>query len=616
MTCELVADEAAGQRTRQRQRSRGRLAVELDELIAAAEQAAADRVADVAAVDETHRDDALNLVHYVAVRRHDLRYLQRRLAEHGLSSLGRSEPHVLATVIAVRDAIGRGGRHPAHVGFAAGRRALDVNTDALFGPRPTHRVPRIMVTLPTEAAVDGGLVVGFAERGMDVARINRAHDAPDAWRAMARNVRSAAAATGRRIPICFDLPGPKLRTGPIVPSPQALRLRPARDRRGIPMTPALVTLTDRPELTDGQSVPVGPGWLAGCGPGDIIRLDDTRGSPRTLHVVEATTGRVLAEVWDTTYVETGTVLHHADRSTTVGFLPPVEQDVVVRAGDRLRIVLTDGPVTPWCPGMPGPPTIGCSLPAAFEAVEVGERVLLDDGKFAGVIETVGCDEFTVDVTRAPAQGGRLRADKGINLPDTNLPIPMLGEGDAGLLEVAAKYGDMVGLSFLRHERDIDAVIDRLGVVAGGQLGMVCKIETIPAFRRLPEILLHAMRRPRVGVMIARGDLAVESSFERLAEVQEEILWVCEAAHVPVVWATQVLDQLARTGQPSRAEITDAAMAQRAECVMLNKGPHIDIAIETLDDILRRMAGHQRKKTALLRPLRAWDSAPDAMPGRV
>ena len=137
-------------------------------------------------------------------------------------------------------------------------------------------------------------------------------------------------------------------------------------------------------------------------------------------------------------------------------------------------------------------------------------------------------------------------------------------------------------------------------------GLVLKIETEAAFTRLPEILLHAMRSQRVGVMIARGDLAVEVGYERLAELQEEILWLCEAAHMPVIWATEVLDHLARTGQPSRAEVTDAAMAQRAECVMLNKGPHLDTAIVVLDDILRRMSGHQRKKTALLRPLRSWD----------
>ena len=99
-----------------------------------------------------------------------------------------------------------------------------------------------------------------------------------------------------------------------------------------------------------------------------------------------------------------------------------------------------------------------------------------------------------------------------------------------------------------------------------------KIETQAAFNRLPMLLLAAMRHPPVAVMVARGDLGVEVGFERLSEVQEEILWLCEAAHVPVIWATQVLESLAKGGMPSRAEVTDAAMGSRAECVMLNKGP--------------------------------------------
>jgi len=118
-------------------------------------------------------------------------------------------------------------------------------------------------------------------------------------------------------------------------------------------------------------------------------------------------------------------------------------------------------------------------------------------------------------------------------------------------------------------------------------------------------LLTALRSRSVGVMIARGDLAVEVGFERLSEVQEQIMWACEAAHVPVIWATQVLDTLARTGRPSRAEVSDAAMSERAECVMLNKGPYITDAIETLDSILTRMRGHQDKKRSLLRQLNAW-----------
>ena len=114
--------------------------------------------------------------------------------------------------------------------------------------------------------------------------------------------------------------------------------------------------------------------------------------------------------------------------------------------------------------------------------------------------------------------------------------------------------------------------------------------------------VHACGSHSVGVMIARGDLAVECGYERLAEAQEEILWISEAAHVPVVWATQVLETLTKTGRPTRAEITDAAMGERAECVMLNKGPYVVEAVRTLDDILRRMEAHQDKKRSMLRKL--------------
>ena len=137
--------------------------------------------------------------------------------------------------------------------------------------------------------------------------------------------------------------------------------------------------------------------------------------------------------------------------------------------------------------------------------------------------------------------------------------------------------------------------------------MILKIETRRAFEHLPGMLLAALGGERpAGVMIARGDLAVECGYERLAEAQEEILWLCQASHLPVIWATQVLDRLAKTGRPSRAEITDAAMGVQAECVMLNKGPRIIEAISVLDDILRRMDRHHRKQRPLLPKLQAAD----------
>jgi len=111
-----------------------------------------------------------------------------------------------------------------------------------------------------------------------------------------------------------------------------------------------------------------------------------------------------------------------------------------------------------------------------------------------------------------------------------------------------------------------------------------------------------MRSPPVGVMVARGDLAVEVGYDRLAEVQEEILWLCEAAPMPVVWAIQVLESLAKRGQASRAEVTDAAMSGRAECVMLNKGPYVVEAVRFLDNVLHGMKLHQEKTRSLLRRL--------------
>jgi pyruvate kinase len=155
---------------------------------------------------------------------------------------------------------------------------------------------------------------------------------------------------------------------------------------------------------------------------------------------------------------------------------------------------------------------------------------------------------------------------------------------------------------LRAAEDVDLLRSMLLERGKAHMGIVLKIETLRAFEQLPSILLAAMHTPLAGVMIARGDLAVECGYERLSEVQEEILWLCEAAHMPTIWATQVLEGLTKNGIPSRAEVTDAAMGERAECVMLNKGPYVVEAVKALDNILVRMQAHQTKKSALLRHL--------------
>ncbi|TFD49143.1 pyruvate kinase [Cryobacterium frigoriphilum] len=593
--------------------------------------AAHRQAAEIAAVQPRHTFSATNLVHYTELRAHDVRDLQARLARYGLTSLGRTESHVLASVDGLLRTLARltgsatDATDAAMAAAAAaampptpalptdtppgGAALLTRNTALLLGAQPAHRSTRIMVTLPSETAADPDLVASMLSAGMDLARINCAHDDASGWAAMIANIRSAEASTGGRCLVAMDLGGPKLRTGPIEAGPEVVRVKPRRSATGTVLEPALVWLGGRPVQHDAAGTSVVPvveaGWAARRRVGDDITLVDARGSHRTLTVEGIAGDGCLAALTQTTYFVPGLDLAAGDDHAHVGSLPATAQALLVHRGDTLVLTadLAPAPVAVSTDGS-AVHRIGCTLPAAFRDAQVGERVMLDDGKIGGVITAVATREVTVDVTSAGVDGTKLRAEKGINLPDTRLAISALTEHDVADLDFVRRHADIVNMSFVRSADDVRDLLDRLQ--GSPEVGVVLKIETVAAFEALPQILLEAMRWQNVGVMIARGDLAVEAGFERLAEVQEEILWLCEAAHVPVIWATQVLDTLARTGLPSRAEVTDAAMAERAECVMLNKGPFIGEAITMLAGILGRMQGHTDKKRSLLRRLRAWD----------
>ncbi len=560
------------------------------------------------------------MVHYWAIRQHDLREVQARLSRYGLSSLGRSEPHVEATLVSVSAAINAmlgESFHPPVTADSAldrGDELLRIRTQELLGPDPKHRVTRIMVTLPSAAATDPALVHELVERGMNVARINCAHDDAEAWRSMARHVRQAAEATGRSCLVAMDLAGPKLRTGPLEPGPRCVKLRPSRDGLGQVTAPARAWLTSADDPVDPPeaempSIKVPGHWLSRRHDGEVLQLHDTRGSKRRLKLENGPrtptcrTGFVVS-AYKTTYLATGTVLDvkGIDDSAHVGELPQTEQRLILHVGDVLEMTRDCSPAPVTAGRFP---RIGCTLPEIFDCARLGERVLLDDGRISGEIVGVTPDVLALRIDHAADNGSRLREGKGINVPDAALPISALTEKDLADLPTIAELADLVEISFVRDPSDVSRLLDELKHLDADSLGVVLKIETRQAFEQLPQLLLTAMQWPRVGVMVARGDLAVECGYERLAELQEEILWLCEAAHLPVIWATQVLEQLAKTGQPSRAEVSDAAMGERAECVMLNKGPHITDAVVVLDNILRRMADHHYKKIALMPSLRSW-----------
>jgi pyruvate kinase len=599
-----------------------RLLGALDDLLDRLDAAESTWADWLAAVDPGYRPSARNIVHYWAIRQTDLRELQRRLAVFGLSSLGRSEPHVEATLRVVRSAVVailEDSWHPpapAAVGVGEGRALLRNRTVELLGPRPADRRTRIMVTLPSEAATNPDLVHSLVEHGMNLARINCAHDDATAWRAMAQHVRLASVATGRSCLVAMDLAGPKLRTGPIEPGARLVKLRPTRDALGRVLAPAHAWLTSAEDPAPAPApalptLPVPGEWLYRRQSGDILRLHDTRGAKRhlTLTTQAAGTTGFVVTTDKTTYLATGTVLSvdGVDDPTKLGMLPAMEQALVLRPGDMLRVTRDCSPAPV---GADDVPWIGCTLPELLDDVQCGERIYFDDGRIGGEIVAVHPDVLQVRVDRAAASGSKLRAAKGINVPDTQLPVAALTDKDIVDLSTVVEIADVVNMSFVQEPSDVVRLSDELTRLGGDRLGVVLKIETRRAFERLPQLLLTAMRRPRVGVMIARGDLAVEVGYERLAEVQEEILWLCEAAHLPAIWATQVLEQLAKSGLPSRAEISDAAMGERAECVMLNKGPHVNEAVAVLDDILCRMADHHYKKNALLRRLHSWQPPPE------
>ena len=448
---------------------------------------------------------ALNLAHYIAVRHHDLRPLQRVLMRYGVSSLGRLEGRVLVTLDAVANVLAHETNKrvwpPSVRRFFRGEDRLRANAATLFGKAPDGRAVRILVTLGAEAATDPGYVRQLADAGADAVRINCAHDDATVWAAMIASTRAASAATGRPLRVLMDIAGPKIRTG-------ALR-RPDDNRRMQPGDTLVLLpdagLLDAPDLT---------GFRVVCEPGSVLA-----------------------------------------------------------------------------------------------SIAVGAEVALDDGKLGGVVESLRPDGGVVmRVQRTKFGGVKLKPEKGVNFPGSDLHLDPLTAKDLADLDFVAAHADLIGYSFVQRPDDVTRLQAELAARRPkdwAKIGLIAKIETLHAVQNLPDIIVRAAGRQPFGVMIARGDLAVEIGFARLAEMQEEILWLCEADQVPVVWATQVLEEMVKSGLPTRGEMTDAAMSSRAECVMLNKGPNVAGAVTALDALLRRMAEHQNKKTSRMRVLHAW-----------
>jgi len=520
------------------------LAKKIDAICADARLLETELADELARVHPRLADSAANLIHYVALRRLDIRELQEQLTLLGLSSLSTSEQHVMPSLQAVRYAllsmIGHDvvPEHPDREFMQQSGRQLETHSDDLFGANPDGLDVEIMVTLPQETADNCKLLQDLVKNGMDIARINCAHDTEADWLKMIANVKQVCGESDRTCKIIMDLAGPKVRTGALRPGPGVLRIRPRRDELGRVAAPRRLRLVaeDSPRRSKKQTdIPVPAALIGYAKPGDTLQFRDTRGRHRQLKITGKDKKGLLVEAHKRAYLATGTKLRLLRTDSgeklkfRIGRLPPIELAIVVVVGD---ILLLDGKSLPGEPAQVdedgttvSPAHISCMPPEIVDRVPLGAAVLLNDGKIGGIVEDISDDGLVVRITHAKSTGSRLRSNRSINFPGTDLMLRGLTDTDKHNLVFIAEHADMVNLSFVRSPADVVALEKELEKYETRRPGIVLKIETEEAFNKLPRILLAAMRSYPVGIMIARGDLAVECGWERLAEIQEEVLWM-------------------------------------------------------------------------------------------
>ena len=590
----------------------------IGDIIAKCLQLEVKYAAEIAGVHPVYKKSAANLIHYLAFRSFEIDVLQDRLRETGLPSLTNIEGHVMESLLSIKTILNHllGQQKVEYkkgvVSSAKSRKILSKNTKLLFGYKSKKRRTRIMVTLPTVAAEDPNYVRKLLKAGMNSARINCAHDDTSVWKSMIEHLQLARVTSNKSCKVMMDLGGPKLRTGPMIEGPKVLHIRPIRNDLGEVIAPSRIWVApaDVPPPNDDADaiLPIGEELFSKVKRGSEILFTDSRGKQCKIIIEKKQGGGKWGVCRDSAYITTGTEMevHRMKKSgkeaVYVGELMPLEQYLTLKTGDTLILKKEQEPGRNAVYSENGellePAFISCTLPAIFQYVKPGEPIYFDDGKIEGTITAVDIDSLKIRITHAKELGSKLKSDKGINLPESDLPISGLTDKDKEDMKFVAEHADAVNFSFVNDTSDVDALHEELAQL-GKSIGIILKIETQKAFKNLPSIILRAMKSYPVGVMIARGDLAIETGWKNFASIQEEILRICEAAHIPDIWATQVLENLAKKGVPSRAEITDASLAQRAECVMLNKGLYIEKAVKLLDKILVKMQRYQKKKNALL-----------------
>ena len=571
-----------------------------------------------------------NLLCYLALREHDLSDFQLRLSTQGLSSLAMLEGHVLTSIEKVLKYFGI---KPIDTSLCkldskASASMLSKRRELLFGPPRKERRTHIMVTLDSSDIFQYELIEQLLENGLDIVRINCAHNSKREWRLLVETIHRAeellierGKRLGRRCMILMDLSGPKIRTGPMELKVRPLKISVPEDVHSRALRLAegfLDSEASHTQLFDpGGAQPVfviaiskiDYGGLGSLDIGQKITFKDARDERiSTITVLERISpARVRIGLEQTAYIKEDTKLEcqindvdDKDRnkcSFTVGPIKAQPIEIKVEAGNALRLY-RDNTKLGHNGSEDRPAGISCTHPDILSQVKVGHRVFIDDGKIEAIVRLSHEDYLELEIISPKGMTAEIKSNKGMNFPDSAISIPALTAEDIGNLDFIAKNADLVGLSFAHRPEDIYHLYKELSKLNHADFSIVAKIETVDSVHNLAKILIEGLEIPKFAILIARGDLAVEAGFENLAFIQEDILCLCEAAHIPVILATQILESLAESGLRTRPEIIDAVMGQRAECVMLNNGTHIAEAVKMLAGLLSTEERHQIKKHQL------------------
>ena len=571
-------------------------------------------------VHPVYRRSARNMLHYLALRSFDIDQLQLELRNLGLPGFEAKEGHVMRHLINLKNILnlltGQQEQLPrkGYVSLKKSEKIHRKNTRLLFGYKSRKRRTRIMVTLPSTAAEEPEFVKRLLKLGMNCARINCAHDNAEAWGNMINHVHAANTQLQKSCKVTMDLGGPKLRTGSILPGPKVIHIRPLRDDLGRVTQPAQIWLAPPDEalpsgVDNAVHIPVSNRWYKKLKRGNTIRFTDTRGKKCKIVIDRLEGEGKWGFCSDSAYLETGTELVFNKEKQTgevinrVGELLPKEQYITLFAGDKLILHKDPRPGEPAEFDAAGqcvrPAHISCTLPEVFDDVNPGEPIYFDDGKIEGVIAAVTPEEITVKILQARDKGSKLKADKGINLPESKLRVSGLTAKDKEDLKFVAKHADTINYSFVNTVQDVEDLQATLKELDASP-GIILKIETQQGFANLPAILLASMRNYPVGVMIARGDLAIETGWKNFASIQQEIVRVCHAlptfrmSGLPRYWKVWLkkarLPALRSPMQPWQP---------RQSVLCSTKDLYIHKAVKMLDRILRRMQRFQNKTITML-----------------